>query len=93
MTDSTPEPKSLRERAEAFLVQCGSCDTGLLMMCTCPYADPRPLIADLLKALDAERKMWDEIKALATEFKNCGCSDDYCPLLEELREALNADNR
>lgn len=41
----------LRERAEAFLVQCGACDAGLPMGCACHDADPRPVIAELLDTL------------------------------------------
>ena len=55
LAENTPaEPDAderLRERAEAFLVQCGPCDAGLPTGCSCPDADPRPVIAELLAAL------------------------------------------
>lgn len=38
-------------KAEALLVQCGSCDTGLPMACVCPPGDPRAVISELLEAL------------------------------------------
>jgi hypothetical protein len=37
----------LIERARPFLQQCGSCDAGLPMACTCPSGDYRPVMADL----------------------------------------------
>lgn len=41
-------------RAE-WLNQCGPCDGGLPMGCSCPDADPRPVIGDLVAALDESR--------------------------------------
>lgn len=36
------------KRAEPFLTQCGSCDAGLPMSCTCPTGDYRPVMSDLV---------------------------------------------
>lgn len=41
-------------KAEAYLVQCGSCDAGLPMSCICPTGDPRAIIAALLDAVKEE---------------------------------------
>ncbi len=43
---------ALEALANAQLVQCGSCDFGLVEYgCTCPKADPRPVISQLLEAV------------------------------------------
>jgi hypothetical protein len=41
-------------KAEAYLIQCGSCDAGLPMNCVCPTSNPRGVIAALLDALKEE---------------------------------------
>lgn len=37
----------LTEIAEKWLRQCGACDAGLAMTCTCPQGDPRNVISNL----------------------------------------------
>jgi hypothetical protein len=40
-----------------WLHQCGSCDAGLPMDCTCPPSDPRSVILALVERLDAVVKL------------------------------------
>src|SRR5262245_60291478 len=47
-------PPDLDEIEARWLRQCGHCDAGLAMSCTCPEGDPRNVIASLV----------DEIKRL-----------------------------
>jgi hypothetical protein len=46
----------LIERARPFLQQCGSCDAGLPMACTCPSGDYRPVMADLVAEVERLRQ-------------------------------------
>jgi hypothetical protein len=46
----------LIERARPFLQQCGSCDAGLPMSCTCPTGDYRPVMADLVAEVERLRQ-------------------------------------
>ena len=43
------------ERAGKFLQQCGSCDAGLPMACTCPDEDFRPVMLDLVQEIERLR--------------------------------------
>ncbi len=43
--------ESLLEAAKPWLTQCGNCDGGLAMSCTCPNEDPRNLIAGMYNQL------------------------------------------
>lgn len=43
------------DRAEPFLNQCGSCDAGLPMSCTCPSGDYRPVMLDLVREVERLR--------------------------------------
>ena len=45
------------KRAEPFLQQCGSCDAGLLMSCTCPQQDFRPVMLDLVREVERLRAL------------------------------------
>lgn len=46
----------LLTRARAFLVQCGSCDFGVMEYgCNCPPGDPRSVIADLVREIERLR--------------------------------------
>lgn len=47
------------DAARQWARQCGSCDAGLPMSCTCPTGDPRTVIAALL----AERDQYASILA------------------------------
>lgn len=38
-----------------WATQCGSCDAGLPMGCTCSQGDPRPVVARLLGEIDRLR--------------------------------------
>lgn len=38
-----------------WLRLCGSCDAGLPMGCTCPSADPRPMILRLVQEIERLR--------------------------------------
>lgn len=49
MTDDT------LDRALPFLNQCGSCDAGLPMDCTCPQGDYRPVMLDLVREVERLR--------------------------------------
>jgi hypothetical protein len=53
-TEARETLADLIERARAQLVQCGPCDAGILGPCTCPAADPRSVILDLLRLIDPE---------------------------------------
>lgn len=43
------------KRAERFLSQCGSCDAGLPMSCTCPQDDFRPVMLELVREVERLR--------------------------------------
>lgn len=43
------------KRAAPFLNQCGSCDAGLLMSCTCPQEDYRPVMLELVREVEQLR--------------------------------------
>jgi len=45
----------------AWLAQCGPCDAGLPMSCTCPTGDPRSVIAALVIERDALRAMLNDL--------------------------------
>ncbi|MEU7170209.1 hypothetical protein ABZ949_01805 [Micromonospora tulbaghiae] len=41
--------------AQPFIQQCGSCDAGLPMSCTCPIGDYRPVMARLVAEVERLR--------------------------------------
>jgi hypothetical protein len=43
------------EAGRRWVTQCGSCDGGLPMSCTCQGGDPRPVIAALLRIIERPR--------------------------------------
>lgn len=47
----------LLSRAQAHLVQCGSCDAGLPMSCTHPSEDYRPVLLDLVREVERLRRV------------------------------------
>jgi hypothetical protein len=54
----------LDEIRRKWLGQCGSCDAGLSMGCTCPEEDVRPVILALV----------DELERLYTNYELLSCS-------------------
>ena len=55
-----------------WLSQCGSCDAGLPMSCTCPDGDPRGVILELVHKLE-------KIQELLSDRDRdwcCGCPRD-----------------
>lgn len=52
------------KRAERFLNQCGSCDAGLPMGCTCPRDDYRPVMLELVREVERLRASYAEIPPL-----------------------------
>lgn len=42
-------------RAVPFLNQCGSCDAGLPMSCSCPTGDYRPVMLELVREVERLR--------------------------------------
>lgn len=65
---TVPEPLDVLEAAKPFLTQCGSCDAGLPMSCSCA-GDPRPVMS----------RMYAEIEALRAKVSRVGAvlSDPY----------------
>lgn len=43
---------NLQDVRDEWLNQCGSCDAGLPMNCTCPAGDPRTVIAQLIREVE-----------------------------------------
>lgn len=64
---STPATLDVAAIEATWLQQCGPCDGGLPMGCVCSDADPRPVIASLLAALDEARA---EVVAQATRIED-----------------------
>lgn len=54
-SETTPDGLDVAAVEATWLQQCGPCDGGLPMACVCSDADPRPVIASLLAALDEAR--------------------------------------
>lgn len=55
----------LLKRAEPFLTQCGSCDYGLHVPCTCPKPDYRPVMLDLVREVERLRKVaWTYLRTM-----------------------------
>jgi hypothetical protein len=52
VTEIADRIAEVKVRAERFLVQCGSCDYGFAMGCTCPPGDPRSVLSDLLELVE-----------------------------------------
>jgi hypothetical protein len=50
----------VEDEFSAWLDQCGSCDAGLPMDCTCPPGDPRAVILALVERLDAALAICNE---------------------------------
>jgi len=51
----------VEDEFSGWLDQCGSCDAGLPMNCTCPSGDPRSVILALVERLDAALALCDEV--------------------------------
>lgn len=45
------------QRAEPFMRQCGPCDYGLSMGCSCPEGDFRPIVVDLVAEVERLRRL------------------------------------
>lgn len=43
---------NVQEIRAKWLNQCGSCDAGLPMSCSCPGDDPRSVILDLVRRVE-----------------------------------------
>jgi hypothetical protein len=55
--------EDILDPALPFLNQCGSCDAGLPMNCTCPEGDYRPVMLDLVREVERLRAgTQDEIR-------------------------------
>jgi hypothetical protein len=76
----TPETPAAREQFAwvedefgDWLNQCGSCDVGLPMDCTCPPGDPRAVILALVERLD-------DVVTLHRQTSEVGLADGaWCP--------------
>lgn len=44
------------EAAKPWMQQCGRCDADLPMACTCPPADPRPIVSALIAEIEQLRR-------------------------------------
>lgn len=84
----------LQADAEAQLVQCGSCDFGLVEYgCNCPKGDPRSVISDVLPLIAEVRELRtqrDTVLALATEGHDA--TNGYCRwALKQIADILSED--
>lgn len=61
------------ERARPFFQQCGVCDAGLPMSCTCPTEDYRPIMAALVEEVERLRNI---IAEPSIPVRSCPGADD-----------------
>ena len=65
-----PNPETLAAEVEPWLRECGSCDAGLPMGCTCPPGDYRVVLLKVWRAHQASRVLVaEEIAAEIDHFQ------------------------
>lgn len=83
----------LLKRADLFLNQCGSCDYGVLVPCTCPKPDYRPVMLDLVREVERLRAAMSDIAASLDRWAlECTANADAATMRtigERLRRAVD----
>ena len=62
-----------------WLQQCGPCDAGLSMGCSCSNKDPRPVISGLVDEVEQLRASAARISTALKDFRNHA---DWCQAVE-----------
>lgn len=68
-----------------FLNQCGSCDAGLSMSCTCPTRDYRPTMLALVREIEDLRKIVDLVESSSGGIEDVDDWNDAVDLLDKYR--------
>jgi hypothetical protein len=76
----------LLKRADPYLTQCGSCDYGVHVPCTCPQPDRRPVMLDLVREVERLRAQLEEIRHLHTD-----SPAGVCPSCADLNAEIGDD--